>query len=135
MNEKFLIDTSVFVEGEIDPEFFADWLQDKDDVATSEVVLAEFTVGIHAPSDVATRENARKFFTDYILTVPALPVLSQEFRDVGRLIGDAIRHGKARPSLGDGLIAMCALREGRIVVTTNVKDFAAMGVKTVNPLK
>jgi hypothetical protein len=30
---------------------------------------------------------------------------------------------------------MCALREGRIVATTNVKDFAAMGVKTVNPLK
>jgi predicted nucleic acid-binding protein len=125
----------VFVEGEIDPAFFADWLEDQDDVATSEVVLAEFTVGIHAPSDVATRENARKFFMDYVLAVPALPVLSQEFREVGRLIGDAIRQGKARPSLGDGLIAMCALREGRTVATTNVKDFVAMGVKAVNPLK
>jgi len=125
----------VFVEGEIGPEFLVDWLAGRDDVATSEVVLAEFTVGMHAPSDPATRERARKFFTDYILPVPALPVLSQEFREVGRLIGDAIRHGKSRPNLGDGLIAMCALREGRIVATTNVKDFVAMGVETVNPLK
>ena len=135
MSEKFLIDTSVFVEGEIDPRVLVDWLARQDDVATSEVVLAEFSVGIHAPSDPATRERARNFFTDYILPVPALPVLSQEFREVGRLIGDAIRHGKSRPSLGDGLIAMCALREDRTVATINIKDFAAMGVETVNPLK
>jgi predicted nucleic acid-binding protein len=135
MSEKFLIDTSVFVEGEIDPRVLVDWLARQDDVTTSEVVLAEFSVGIHAPSDLATRERARKFFTDYILPVPALPVLSQEFREVGRLIGDAIRHGKSRPSLGDGLIAMCALREDRTVATINIKDFAAMGVETVNPLK
>src|ERR1035437_603283 len=81
MSEKFLIDTSVFVEGEIDPRVLVDWLARQDDVATSEVVRAEFSVGIHAPSAPATRERAQKFFTDYILPVPALPVLSQEFRD------------------------------------------------------
>jgi hypothetical protein len=30
---------------------------------------------------------------------------------------------------------MCALREDRTVATINIKDFAAMGVETVNPLK
>ena len=135
MSEKILIDTSVFVECEIDPAALVGWLAAQSDVATSEVVLAEFSVGIYAASEAATRERAKRFFEDYIHPVPALPVLSQEFRDVGRLIGDAIRQGKARPSLGDGLIALCALREGRTVATTNLKDFKALGVDAVNPFK
>ena len=135
MSEKILIDTSVFVECEISPDAWVNWLAEQSDVATSEVVLAEFSVGIYAASEAATRERAKRFFEDYINPVPALPVLSHDFREVGRLIGDAIRQGKARPSLGDGLIALCALREGRTVATTNLKDFKALGVDTVNPFK
>lgn len=133
MSEAFLIDTSVFVEAEADPALLLAWLAETDDVATSEAVLAEFSVGLHAPSDAATRERARKYFQEYILPLPALPVLSQDYRDAGRLIGEAIRQGKARPGLADALIALCALRENRTVATMDPKDFKAMGVRVCNP--
>ena len=134
MNEKILIDTSVFVEAEIDPVPLLRWLAHQEDVVTSEVVLAEFSVGIHAPAQAITREQAKRFFDEFILPLPARPVQADDFREVGRLIGNAIRQGKARPGLGDGLIALCALREGRTVATTNIKDFKALGVHAVNPL-
>jgi predicted nucleic acid-binding protein len=98
MSERYLIDTDVLVAGEHTPEIVAGWIESKHDVATCDVVRAEFLVGVHAPSQAATRE-------------------------------------KARPSLGDGLIAACALREGLIVATKNVTDFKAMGCDTEDPFK
>ena len=73
-------------------------------------------------------------FEEVIACTPSLPVDRADFDQAGRLIGDAIRNGKVRPTLGDGLIAACALRNGRTVATKNEKDFQAMGVTTVNPL-
>jgi len=134
MNDPLLIDTDIWIEGERQPAVIANWLADQGDVATCDTVRAEFLVGVHAPRQPATREKARRYFEEVIACTPSLPVDRADFDQAGRLIGDAIRNGQARPTLGDGLIAACALRNGRTVATKNEKDFHAMGVATVNPL-
>jgi predicted nucleic acid-binding protein len=62
MSERYLIDTDVLVAGEHTPEIVAGWIESKHDVATCDVVRAEFLVGVHAPSQAATREKARRFY-------------------------------------------------------------------------
>jgi predicted nucleic acid-binding protein len=135
MSERYLIDTDVLVAGEHTPEIVAGWIESKHDVATCDVVRAEFLVGVHAPSQAATREKARRYYEEHIAVLPSLPIEKADYDQAGRLIGEAIRHGKARPSLGDGLIAACALREGRIVATKNVTNFKAMGCDPEDPFK
>jgi predicted nucleic acid-binding protein len=131
--QPLLIDTAVFIKMERQPGLLADWISQQEDVATCDTVRAEFLVGVHAPSQAATREKARRFFTDIVSAMASLPIDKADFDEAGRLIGEAIRNGKAKPTLGDGLIAACALRNGRTVVTDNTLDFAAMGVPTLVP--
>ena len=134
MSDPLLIDTDVWVEGERRPLAVADWLANQDDVATCEVVWAEFLIGVHAAAQASTRAKARRYFEEIVSAPICLPIEGGDFERAARLIGEAIRAGKARPTLGDGLIAACALRSGRWVATGNDKDFQAMGVPTVNPL-
>jgi predicted nucleic acid-binding protein len=131
--QPLLIDTVIFIKMERQPGLLADWFSQQADVATCDTVRAEFLVGVHAPAQAATREKARRFFADTVSAMTSLPIDKADFDEAGRLIGEAIRNGKAKPTLGDGLIAACALRNGRTVVTDNTLDFTAMGVPTLVP--
>jgi predicted nucleic acid-binding protein len=129
--QPLLVDTVIFIAMERQPGLLANWFSQQADVATCDAVRAEFLIGVHAASKPATRETARRFFAETIAALPSLPIDHADFDEAGRLIGEAIRNGKAKPTLGDGLIAACAIRHGRTVLTDNTLDFAAMGVTTL----
>lgn len=131
--QPLLIDTAIFFQMERHPDLLADWFSQQADVAACDAVRAEFLIGVHAPSQAATREKARRFFLNTVSAMPSLAIEHADFDQAGRLIGEAIRNGKAKPTLGDGLIAARALRNGRAVVTDNATDFEAMDVPTLAP--
>ena len=123
------------MEGERNPAWLADLLEELPDAATCLIAAGEFAVGLHAPARKATRDRAREFFVRSIQAVAWLPHLPDDFMEAARLVGEAIRSSQAKPSFADGLIAACAQREDRIVWTTDDAHFSAMGCRTYNPLK
>jgi len=130
-----LIDSSVWIEGERNPAWFADLVEDLPDAATCLTAAGEFAVGLHAPAKKITRDRAREFFVSSVQSVAWLPHLPDDFLEAGRLVGEAILLSKAKPSFADGLIAACAQRQERIVWTTDDAHFTAMGCRVFNPLK
>ena len=61
-------------------------------------------------------------------TLQVLPLDGAVCRACGRLMSE-----KSDTLLEDGLIAACAIVNGLIVVTRNVRDFATLAVQTYNP--
>lgn len=128
-----LIDSSIWIRGQADPQMFARLIAAERDVATCDAAMAEFEIGLYAPREKKTREAVRKFLEAEIAPVVRYPQLPDDFREAARLIGEAIFNSRAKPSFADGLIAACALRTGRIVWTADEYDFKAMGCTTFNP--
>ena len=128
-----LIDSSIWIKGQRDPQWFASVVSGQDDVATCDAAVGEFEVGLYAPREKKTREQVREFFDAAVWQVMRLPHLPDDFREAARLIGEAIFNSSAKPSFPDGLIAACARRTGRTVWTTDESDFKAMGCQTSNP--
>ena len=130
-----LIDSSIWIKGQANPQWFAAVIAGQRDVATCDAAMAEFEIGLYAPRQRRTRESVKAFLEAEILPTVRYPHVPDDFRTAARLIGEAIFKAAARPSFPDGLIAACALRTGRIVWTTDETDFKAMGCQTFNPLK
>ena len=130
-----LIDSSIWIEGERNPAWFADLVQDLPDVATCLTAAGEYAVGIYAPTKKHTRDRAREFFVKSVQSVAWLPHLPDDFLEAARLVGEAILTNKAKPTFADGLIAACAQRQDRIVWTADDDHFSAMGCRTYNPLE
>ena len=128
-----LIDSSIWIKGQRDPQRFADLVAAEPDLATCDAAVGEFEVGLYAPREKKTRESVREFFIAAIQPVMRLPHIPDDFRDASRLIGEAIFHSEAKPSFPDGLIAAVALRTKRTVWTADETDFKAMGCQTFNP--
>jgi predicted nucleic acid-binding protein len=128
-----LIDSSIWIQGQRDPQTFAQVIAEETDVATCDAAVGEYSVGLYAPREKKTRDEVRQFLESVITPVACLPHTPDDFREAARLIGEAIFQSKARPSYPDGLIAACALRTGRIVWTSDKTDFQAMGCRTFNP--
>ena len=63
-----------------------------------------------------------------------LPVTKAIAERWGVLSARALDKGKPLPSI-DGIIAATALEHGLTLVTRNVKDFAGVGVRLLNPWK
>jgi len=89
------------------------------DVVLSAVTLAELEYGIAMSREP---EAARRTLAALVARVPVLPLTSAAARAYGP-IRAATRERKADAL--DKLIAAHALAEGAIVVTNNVRDFAA----------
>lgn len=128
-----LIDSSVWIRGQADPQGFARLIVHERDAATCDAAVAEYEIGLYAPREARTRESVRKFFDAELIHTVRYPQLPDDFRQAARLIGEAIFNSKAKPSLADGLIAACALRTNRVVWTMDETDFKAMGCVTRNP--
>ena len=131
--EAILIDSSIWIKGQRDPKWLDSVIGAQTDVATCDVAVGEFAVGLYAPREKKTRQEVREFYDRAISSVAWLPHTPEDFRTAARLIGHAIFNSRARPSFPDGLIAACALRTERVVWTTDETDFKAMGCKTFNP--
>jgi predicted nucleic acid-binding protein len=129
----WLINTDVFIEGERgDPEFIS-WLETADEVATADIVRAEFLIGVHAVPNAALRQRGSQFYSDRIALLPSFASEPLDYAKAAALAGEARRGGKGKPSLVDGLLAAIALRTGAKVATRNLTDFKAMGCPCENP--
>jgi predicted nucleic acid-binding protein len=128
-----LIDSSIWIHGQKNPQRFRQLIALENDVATCDAAVGEFSVGLYAPREKKTRDQVREFFGAAVEPVARFPHFPDDFMEAARLIGDAIFASRAKPSFPDGLIAAVARRTARVVWTSDETDFKAMGCKTYNP--
>jgi predicted nucleic acid-binding protein len=131
---RWLIDSDLLIEGERGHPAFLPWLAEQDEIATADIIRAEFLLGVHAVADVRKRVRGETSYRQRIAGLASFANEAADFERAARLAGEARRRGKGAPSLADGLLAALALRTGATVATRNVTDFAAMGCPCQNPL-
>jgi toxin FitB len=110
------------------------WLDGVDDSAlyVSAVTLAEAQAGIELTRDQDV-DKAREIESRLDQAARLHNVLAMDataFRDWARLV-----HRRSDTVYEDALIAATARAHGLTVVTRNVGDFKALGVKVLNPFK
>jgi len=132
---RWLIDSDVLIEGDRENPAFLPWLESQEEVATADIVRAEFLLGVYAIGDAAKRQRGELFYRDRLRGLASLPCEVADYDTAARMAGEARRTGRGTPSLADGLIAAIALRAGATVATRNTKDFKAMGCPCANPLE
>jgi predicted nucleic acid-binding protein len=130
---RWLIDADVLIEGERGNPAFLPWLAAASEVATADIIRAEFLLGVHAVSDSAKRIRGERFYTAHIANLASLGNEPQDYETAAKLAGEARRAGLGKPGLADGLLAAIALRTQATVATRNVTDFAAMGCPCQTP--
>ena len=130
---RWLIDSDILIEGERENAAFLPWLVSQKEVATADIVRAEFLIGVHSVADAAKRVRGENFYRKRIAAFASFANESGDFEVAARLAGEARRNGKGKPSLADGLLAAIAIRTGATVATQNLTDFMAMGCPCKNP--
>jgi hypothetical protein len=110
------------------------WLHD---VADADLHIAAVTIGELQAGVELTREQDPERAAEIEVWVGnvadsfnVLPMDAPIFRAWARLL-----HRRSRALLEDAMIAATAEVHGLIVVTRNVRDFAALGVRTLNPFR
>lgn len=110
------------------------WVNAADDARLflSAVTIGEIQAGIEKARehDQAKAEEIEKWLELVATTWNVLPMDAAAFREWGRLM-----HRKSDTLLEDALIAATARLHNLVVVTRNVADFKALGVKTLDPFK
>lgn len=112
-----------------------EWLKHNEaELALSTVVIAEISSGIECirpaerPPRLAIHLTAiRQQYAERLH-----PFDEDAALIYGVIIGEATRAGR-KLSMSDGMIAATALRHNATLATRNVKDFAFLGLKVVNP--
>lgn len=130
----WLLDTDLLIEGERGNPTVVQWLESVSEVATADIVRAEYLIGIHSVNDPGKRVRGEQFYRRRILSFVSFANQVVDYETAARLVGEARRSGQGKPSLADGLLAAIAIRTGATVATRNLKDFAAMGCPCGNPL-
>ena len=130
-----VIDTSIWIEAQRNPRWFAGLIADLPDIATCFTAAGEYAVGCYAAEQKKTRDEARDFFENSVQAVACHPHLPDDFLTASRLIGQAIFSKTAKPNYADGLIAACARRLDRVVWSKDEGHFSALGCRVYNPLK
>jgi predicted nucleic acid-binding protein len=132
--KRWLIDSDVLIEGERGNPAFGHWIKTPGEYATADIIRAEFLLGLHAVPDPVKRQRGEQFYRDRIAPIPSFANEPADYATAARMAGEARRLGRGRPGLADALLGAIALRTGAMVATQNLKDFAAMGVPSENPL-
>lgn len=108
------------------------WLQS---VADAELHVSAVTIGeLQAGVEMTREQDAAKaaeiegWLDQVAATYNVLPMDARTFRCWARLL-----HGKPDKLLEDAMIAATAEIHNLTVVTRNVRDFEALGVRTFNP--
>jgi predicted nucleic acid-binding protein len=97
------------------------------------VAIGEFARSVAAlPDGVKRRQTEHRLHHVLILRFPVLPFDLAASVRWGTLMGEGQRAGRTPPSDGAKIAAVAALH-GLTVVTTNVADFAPLGVSVLDP--
>jgi len=135
----YLLDTNVLSESTKPhpDENVLNWLEsvDEDRLFLSVITLSEIQRGIFLLDPGKKRDALLAWFNhDLLLRFEGriLPVNPGVALKWGIIMGEVKRAGRAMSSL-DGLIAATALQEDAVLVTRNLKDFAPLGMRLLNP--
>ena len=134
----YLVDTAVLSEiirPEPDPKVDA-WfrVQEERNLYVSVVSLGELQRGVSL-LPTGKRQSALQRWVDTVIASYADRILRIDLETMirwGRVTAVLSKQG-VNPPLADGLIAVSALARDFTVVTRNVRDFEAFGVKLLNP--
>jgi predicted nucleic acid-binding protein len=110
------------------------WLGSQREIALSAITLEELTYGVERAKGPA-RERLRGWLQALLDSRPRIvPVTPLVASTAGRL--RAQREASGRPvAQADMLVAACALTEGLVLATRNVRDFEGCGVALLNPFE
>jgi toxin FitB len=110
------------------------WIQSvpDDDLHVSAASLGEIQAGIEITRerDAAKALEIEAWLEEVADTYNILPMDGRTFRAWARLM-----HKKPQQLLEDAMIAAAAVVNNLIVVTRDIRDFQALGVRTLNPFK
>ncbi|MEI6876710.1 MAG: type II toxin-antitoxin system VapC family toxin [Spirochaetota bacterium] len=135
---KFVLDTCIISEAvrpRPDPAVLA-WLaaQDESDLLLCSLTLGELGKGIERLRRGSKRSGLENWLLDLERRFGSriLPIDARVALHWGHLDALLASKGKALPVV-DGLIASCAIDNGAVLATRNIKDFVETGVELFNP--
>jgi predicted nucleic acid-binding protein len=110
------------------------WLRDtaEADLHVAAVTIGELQAGVELTreQDPERAAEIEAWLGRVADSYNVLPMDARTFRAWARLM-----HRRSRALLEDAMIAATAEVHGLIVATRNVRDFAGLGVKTLNPFR
>lgn len=110
-----------------------DWLRANErNLVVDPIILGEIRFGILLMSAGARRRELERWFAAGVQRIHCLPWSADTGLRWAKLLADLRAAGKAMP-IKDSLIAATALVHSLMIATRNTKDFAAAGVKVINP--
>jgi predicted nucleic acid-binding protein len=131
---RYLVDTNVISElSRPRPNAAAlRWLEERETVVLSAITIEELTFGIERMKG-SQREHLLTWLAGLLQSgARIVEVTSDVASTAGRL--RALRESKGRPvAQADMLVAACALGEGLVLATRNVRDFEGCGLTLENP--
>ena len=132
----YLLDTNVVSEltKEEPSPAVVDYLNARDDLWLSAIVVEELELGVQLLPEGRRREGLREWLTlllaDYEGRISPVGRQEAEWAAVFRA---RVRRSGGELELGDALIAGTAMANDMAVVTRNVRDFERLDVEVVNP--
>jgi predicted nucleic acid-binding protein len=134
---KYLVDANILSEAtkpSPDPRVIDGLRAHEEDVAVDPIVVGELRFGILLLPKGKKRTDLERWFDRGIQRLHCIPWEIETGLKWAGLLARLRTAGKAMPII-DSLIAATALLHGLIVVTRNRSDFAAAGVKLLDPFR
>jgi len=133
-SKEFILDADILIEAERGNSIALNWFEKQENIVIADAVRFEFLAGAHQVKNWTVKERSLKFYQDYFSLCSSESHTREDFENAARIVGEAWRENRGKPSMTDGLLSVLAQRTGRIVATRNLKDFKACGAEAVNPL-
>lgn len=132
---KYLVDANVLSEAtrESPSAEVVEWLRRHEpDLVVDPIILGELQFGILLLPKGKRRAALERWFTATVKGLDCVTWTAETSVRWATLLASLRKRGRAMP-IKDSLIAASALQHGLTLVTRNVRDFSATGVRLVDP--